>query len=100
MANASLEIGRRAYEYYNQYITGENIQRSNIVTPDWKDFEKPIAEALEAFRPVNGTLCSMADFPGLNGLYRILKTRNVAYRVPIPKNTDGSRFSSPKSRVV
>jgi hypothetical protein len=48
--NAALEIGRRTYEYYNQYKIKTKKQIHNIIKPVESDFKQSIAEALEAFR--------------------------------------------------
>ena len=40
MVLASIEISRRGYEYFNQYISQTKEQKKNIVQPDIKDFIK------------------------------------------------------------
>ena len=39
MVLASIEIGRRGYEYSNQYIDKTKNKKKNIVFPDISDFD-------------------------------------------------------------
>lgn len=104
--NASLEIGRRAYEFYNQYIIKTKDKIRNIIKPVGSDFKKSIAEALEAFRLHNNKNADkqiqfakfMTDTTDLYELYLVLKKTGTPYRVPIKQN-DVLRFLSPKSKV-
>ena len=38
MVLSSIEIGRRGYEFYNQYITKTKNIKKNIIQPDINDF--------------------------------------------------------------
>ena len=49
MILASIELGRRAYEYYNQYIRRTKEQKKNIIQPDIKLFNDLIIRSLEEF---------------------------------------------------
>ena len=40
MILASIELSRRGYEYFNQYITKQKEQKKNIIQPDIKDFNE------------------------------------------------------------
>lgn len=105
--NASMEIGRRAYEFNAQYIEKTKAEKHNIIKPVWDDFKESISEALEAFRTFsarNGRESKhMIDISDLHDLYRVLKEQNIPYRVSgtdeLFKNNDGLRFLSRKSNV-
>ena len=105
--NASMEIGRRAYEFNAQYIEKSKAEKHNIIKPVWDDFKESISEALEAFRTFsaeNGRESKhMTDISDLHDLYRVLKEQNIPYRVSgtdeLFKNNDGLRFLSRKSNV-
>ena len=49
MVLASIELGRRAYEFYNQYISRTKEQKKNIIQPDIKLFNDLIIKSLEEF---------------------------------------------------
>ena len=49
MILASIELGRRAYEFYNQYISRTKEQKKNIIQPDIKLFNELIIKSLEEF---------------------------------------------------
>ena len=49
MVLASIEIGRRAYEYHNQYITKTKNVKHNILQPDRSDFENQLRKSMEEF---------------------------------------------------
>ena len=49
MVLASIELGRRAYEFYNQYIIKAKQQKKNIVQPDIKLFNDFYIKSLEEF---------------------------------------------------
>ena len=50
MVLASIEISRRCYEYYNQYISLTKEQKKNIIQPDVKDFIKFWRMSMEELR--------------------------------------------------
>lgn len=109
--NAALEIGRRTYEYYNQYKIKTKKQIHNIIKPVESDFKQSIAEALEAFRFYHANdevKCAqfnnlytkfMTDMIDLFDLYNVLKKTGTPYRVPVKTNQNDGRFSSLKSKV-
>jgi len=49
MILASIELGRRGYEYYNQYITKAKEIKKNIIQPDIKLFNDFYIKSLEEF---------------------------------------------------
>ena len=50
MVLASIEISRRGYEYFNQYIIKLKEQKKNIIQPDVKDFIKFWRMSMEELR--------------------------------------------------
>ena len=50
MVLASIELGRRAYEYYNQYITKIKEIKKNIVRPNLTEFRELYLKSLEEFK--------------------------------------------------
>ena len=49
MCLASIEIGRRAYEYYHQYIANDFAKTKNILFPNVDDFRERIERTMEVF---------------------------------------------------
>ena len=47
---ASIEIERRGYEFYNQYISKTKEIKKNIVKPDLSMFNKLYLKSLEEFK--------------------------------------------------
>lgn len=76
MVLASIEIGRRAYELYNQYITKKLEQRKNIIRPEITDFYDQYTKSLEEFG-VEG------EFSDLVELYYYLKKKGCRYRLSL-----------------
>ena len=50
MVLASIEIGRRGYEFYNQYISKTKEIKKNIIKPDLSMFNKLYLKSLEEFK--------------------------------------------------
>ena len=50
MILASIELGRRAYEFYNQYITKVKEIKKNIVRPNLTEFRELYLKSLEEFK--------------------------------------------------
>ena len=49
MILASIEIGRRGYEFYNQYIVKTKEIKKNIIQPDLNLFNDLVIKSLEEF---------------------------------------------------
>ena len=49
MCLASIEIGRRTYEYYHQYIANDFAKTKNILFPNVDDFREQIERTMEVF---------------------------------------------------
>ena len=73
---ASIEISRRAYEYYNQYITKEKQKEKNIVFLEKEKVNDFISQSLEE-------LGISETFSDLKDLYYKLKSRKCSCRVQI-----------------
>ena len=93
MVLSSIEIGRRAYEFYNQYISKQNKIQKNIIQPNLKDFNSLYIKSLEEFNMQN------EEFKDLKDLYYIFKNSKLTYRVPIQSNILVYRFNSIKSTI-
>ena len=93
MVLSSIEIGRRVYEFYNQYITRLNKIQKNIIQPNLKDFNSLCIKSLEEFDIQN------AEFKDFKDLYYIFKNSKLTYRVPIQSNVQVYRFNSIKSAI-
>ena len=50
MILAPIEISRRGYEYFNQYITNQKAQKKNIIQPNITDFNKFWKMSMEELR--------------------------------------------------
>ena len=77
MVLASFEIGRRGYEFYNQYIIKSKDTKKNIICPDINLFYMYYIKSLEEFN-----ICQQS-VEGLIDLYYVLKNSKVKYRVPL-----------------
>ena len=90
---ASIEIGRRGYEFNAQYIDKTKEKSKNIIQPDLKKFGDLIAKSLEEFS-------IKEDFKDLVSLYYVFKKDSkMMYRVPFAKNSKWSKFKSMKSQL-
>lgn len=78
MILASIEISRRAFEFYNQYITKKFEIRKNIVRPSLVDFRELYLKSLEEFelQPI---------YKDLIELYYFFKKSKMLYRLSLDK---------------
>ena len=83
MVLASVEIGRRGYEYNLQYIEKKKETKRNIVFPDSEAYRASISKSLEEFGLDDGT--SLLD------AYGALKKSGDRYRLSFDRC--GTRFS-------
>ncbi len=94
MVLASIELSRRGYEFYNQYITKTKQQKKNIVQPDIKLFNDFYIKSLEEFN-IKGE-----QFKDLKELYFYFKKSKFRYRLSIDNfNLQFSRLISQKSNI-
>ena len=77
MCLASIEVGRRTYEYYHQYIANDFAKTKNIVFPDVNDFRERIERTMEVFNLKDSEI-------DLRKIYYALKRDpKMMYRVPL-----------------
>ena len=94
MTLASIEIGRRCYEYKSQYIDKIKDKRKNIILPDVNDFNDRYVKSLEEFNiPV--------EIKDLMKIYNFLKNAKSRYRVSLDDllHLEFSRCFSKKSKI-
>ena len=93
MVLASIEIGRRGYEFYNQYISKTKEIKKNIIRPNLSMFNKLYLKSLEEFN-------LQPTYKDLIELYYFFKKSKLKYRLSIDKfNLQFSRFTSDKSYI-
>ena len=93
MVLASIEIGRRGYEFYNQYISRTKEIKKNIVRPNLIMFQKLYLKSLEEFK-------LQPTYKDLIELYYFFKKSKLKYRLSIDNfNLQFSRFTSHKSYI-
>lgn len=94
MTLASIEIGRRCYEFKTQYIDKTKDKRKNIVLPDVNDFNDRYVKSLEEFN-IPGEIKDLVE------IYYFLKNAKSRYRVSLDElnHLEFSRFFSNKSKV-
>ena len=76
---ASIEISRRGYEFYNQYITKVKEIKKNIIQPKIDQFRNFFIKSLEEFDLEDNWL----DF---KSLYNFFKKSKLKYRLSIDNN--------------
>ena len=76
MTLASIEIGRRCYEFKTQYIDKTKDKRKNIILPDINDFCERYNKSLEEFN-IPG------EIKDLTKIYYFLKNAKSRYRVSL-----------------
>ncbi len=93
MVLASIEIGRRGYEFYNQYISKVKEIKKNIIRPNLSMFNKLYLKSLEEFK-------LQPTYKDLIELYYFFKKSKLKYRLSIDQfNLQLSRFTSHKSYI-
>ena len=93
MVLASIEIGRRGYEFYNQYISKTKEIKKNIIRPNLSMFNKLYLKSLEEFK-------LQPTYKDLIELYYFFKKSKLKYRLSIDQfNLQFSRFTSYKSYI-
>ena len=87
MVLSSIEISRRAYEFYNQYVIKTKNIKKNIIQPNISDFKDLIIKSLEEFN-INEKFDSLVD------LYYFFKKYGMKYRISFDNNQKFYRFFS------
>ena len=83
---SSIEIGRRAFEFYHQYIIKDIQKTKNIILNGSKVIAKRISQSLEE-------LGIDPQFESLIDLYKVLKKSKVKYRFPLEQVPKEEVFS-------
>lgn len=93
MILASIELSRRAFEFYNQYISKKLKIQKNIIQPNLLDFKILYVKSLEEF--------GLQDvYKDLVELYYFLKKSKIMYRLSVqPWSEQFSRCFSRQSLV-
>jgi hypothetical protein len=93
MTLASIEIGRRCYEFKTQYID-KKYKKKNIILPDVNDFNDRYIKSLEEFN-IPG------EIKDLIGVYNFLKKSKSRYRLSLDglSHLEFSRCFSNKSKI-
>ena len=89
---ASIELSRRGYEFYNQYISKTKEIKKNIIQPKIDQFRNFFVKSLEEFNLGDNWL----DF---KQLYLYFKKSKLKYRLSIDNNLQFSRVFSNKSQL-
>lgn len=94
MTLASIEIGRRCYEFKTQYIDKTKDKRKNIILPDVNDFNDRYIKSLEEFN-IPGEIKDLVK------IYNFLKKSKSRYRLSLDylNHLEFSRCFSNKSKV-
>ena len=94
MTLASIEIGRRCYEYKSQYIDKTKDKRKNIILPDVNDFNDRYVKSLEEFN-IPGEIKDLVE------IYYFLKKSKSRYRLSLDvlNHLEFSRCFSKKSKI-
>ena len=83
---SSIEIGRRGYEYYHQYIAKDKSVKKNIILPDLELIRNKV---VQSFEELNYT----SQFGGLVELYNALKKSKQRYRFSLEECNPKEFFS-------
>lgn len=76
MVLSSIEVGRRTYEFYNQYIIKTKQINKNIIIPSKEFYEPLIFKSLEEFE-------IKEKYDNLVDLYYVLKKSKFKYRISL-----------------
>ena len=94
MILASIEIGRRCYEFKAQYIDKTKNKKKNIILPDVNNFKDRYIKSLEEFN-IPGEIKDIVK------IYNFLKNAKCRYRVSLDElnHLEFSRCFSKKSNI-
>ena len=94
MVLSSIEISRRGYEFYHQYITKDKQIKKNIIFPELKRVKDRVIQSLEE-------LGYTVSFETLRELYYIIKKNfGQRYRVPLGKIESSSKYYKNKQTCL
>ena len=89
---SSIEIGRRGWEFLQQYINKTKDKTKNIIFPSIEKFNEVICKSLEEFGVTE-------SFKSWKEMFEWFKDSKVWYRVPFCQEQNWSEFKSRKSNV-
>ena len=89
---SSIEIGRRGWEFLQQYILKKKDKTKNIIFPSMEKFNEAIVKSLEEFNIAE-------SFKSWKEMFEWFKDSKVWYRVPFCQEQKWSEFKSRKSNV-
>ena len=81
MCLSSIEISRRAFEFYHQYILKDKEKQKNIIFNETEKSYEKVSKSLEEFG-------ISIDFKNLRDLYYKLKKMKCSYRFPLEKSVN------------
>lgn len=87
MILASIEIGRRGYEFYHQYILGDKQKEKNIILPKLELVTERISKSLEELK-------IPSQYETLLELYSAIKKSKHKYRLSLEECMTSPSFSS------
>ena len=90
---ASIELGRRGYEFNAQYIEKSKEKSKTIIQPSLLKFDDLVSKSLEEF----GIKESFKDLIDLYYLFQ--KDPKMMYRVPFRSDLKWSKFKNQKSQL-
>ena len=93
MVLSSLEINRRSYEFYNQYILKSKEKEKSVIFPIFEKVKERLAKSLEEFS------YSVNDFKDWISVYREFKKSKVKYRFPLNESLKVFSKNCLKSKV-
>ena len=92
MVNASIEIGRRGYEFKRQFTDRKISRLGNTVFPRMAKFVDTVSESLEEFG-------SEEKFESWKEMYSSFKNSGMMYRVPLQGDERWFQLKNKKSNV-
>lgn len=81
MVLSSIEISRRGYEFYHQYVLKDKEKQKNIIFNETEKSYEKVSKSLEEFG-------ISVDFKNLKDLYYKLKKIKCSYRFPLEKSVN------------
>lgn len=95
MCLSSIELGRRGYEFYHQFVLKDKPKTQNIMFDTSRNARIKIQQSLEELK-------YFENFESIKQLYTNLKTLDVKYRVPLDGSILQAIFSkkSIKSKIL
>ena len=92
MILSSIEVGRRGFEFYHQYIKKDKEKKKNIIFNESESNKILIKKSLEE-------LNYEKDFTSIENLYKEIKTLKLRYRVSLNENLKFFSLKSNKSKI-